>query len=97
MKATSTTSSPDLATDNSGSRRKKKRVYLSREQKEMEEKRRFPHLPIIRLFSLHFPGLALSFEKLENEKTIKRISHELPKCNWLEEKLKEIEKNEVRR
>ena len=39
----------------------------------------------------------MSFEKLENEKTIKRISHELPKCNWLEEKLKEIEKNEVRR
>ena len=54
MKATSTTSSPDLATDNSGSRRKKNRVYLSREQKEKEEKRRFPRLPINKDFlNLH--------------------------------------------
>ena len=44
MKATSTTSSPDLATDNPGGRKKKKRAYLSREQKEREEKRKLPHL-----------------------------------------------------
>ena len=40
------------------------------------------------------PVLALT---IDTEKTNRRISHELPKCNWLEEKLKEMEKNEVRR
>ena len=40
MKATSTTSSPDLVTENPVARKKKKRAYLSREQKEREEKRK---------------------------------------------------------
>ena len=61
MNATSTTSSPDLATDNSGSRRKKKRVYLSREQKEMEEKRRFPRLPINSTFFSPFSRFGFVF------------------------------------
>ena len=29
---------------------------------------------------------------VDNDKTKKRIFYELPKCNWLEEKIKDIEK-----
>eukprot|EP00091_Calanus_sinicus_P007252 TRINITY_DN18215_c0_g1_i1.p1 TRINITY_DN18215_c0_g1~~TRINITY_DN18215_c0_g1_i1.p1 ORF type:complete len:166 (+),score=43.49 TRINITY_DN18215_c0_g1_i1:130-627(+) len=84
MKATSTTSnsegdqqSPDLPTDNKTL--KKKKLFLSKEKKEQAE---------------HYKKIQAPTEVKEAfdaVKTNKRISHELPKCNWLEDKIKDLE------
>ena len=38
-----------------------------------------------------FNSFSLSVVPIDEEKTKKRIYEELPKCNWLEEKIKNIE------
>jgi len=84
MKATSTTSSterdqssPDLQGE--GKTVKKKKLFLSKEKKEQAE------------HSKKCSPVAEVKEALDAVKTNKRISLELPKCNWLEDKIKDLE------
>ena len=94
MTATSTTPSSETSEQGNGStgpeseadikRRKKKKGLLGREQKGKEESSGNSQL-------LH--NYIKTYNTADSDKTKKRIFYELPKCNWLEEKIKDIEQS----